>query len=121
MISDSDYDPEDVQARRNSRGEGVVLLVGGLVMLAGAGYAISETWSVKLPAGLAGGGTFAVMMGLGMIVAPWSAQPFDADRRGDEDEWFKALPLGWKVWFCLTLVASFGVLIALLIKLGSTR
>ena len=117
----SGYESEDVQAQRNSRGEGIVLLVGGLAMLAGAGYAISETWSVKLPAGLAGVGTMAVMMGLGMIVAPWSAHPLEADRRGDADEWFKALPLGWKVWFCLSMVASFGVLIGLLIKLGSVR
>src|SRR5688572_10881215 len=119
MISDSDYDPEDVQARRNSRGEGIVLLLGGLVMV--AVVAVYEVRSIKLTAALAGLGVWAVMMGLGMIVAPWSARPFEADRRGDDDEWFKALPLGWKVWFCLSLVVSFGLLIGLLMTLGTTR
>ena len=117
-----EYDPEDVQATRNSRGEGIVLLLGGLLMAAGACYAVfSEVRSVKLPAALAGVVAMCVMMGLGMIVAPWSARQLEADRRGDGDEWFKALPPGWKVWFCLSLLVSFGLLIGMLMTLGSAR
>ena len=114
-----EYDPEDVQVTRNSRGEGIVLLLGGLVMVAVVG--VYEVRSIKLTAALAGLGAMAIMMGLGMIVAPWSTHLLEADRRGDDDEWFKALPLGWKVWFCLSLLVSFGLLIGLLITLGSAR
>jgi hypothetical protein len=90
-------------AAAKSRGIGVLLLaLGAAAVAAGVFLGIP---SQKVTMALTGLGTVGVVMGIGMVLFPWTPEMFELNKQDDFGKMFKAMPVIWKVWFVFSLAA----------------
>lgn len=68
----------------------------------------------KLTALLAAVGGLGVVMGVGMVLFPWTEAMFALNQQDDFGKLFKAMPQIWKVWFVLSMAVMLGVMFAVL-------
>src|SRR5262245_4088865 len=96
--------------RNITRLRGLILVFIGaailVVLLAGVG---TESLTVSLI--LAGVGPFAVMVGIGVMIAPDPPNVPPLKMQDDMGNWLGRMPLFWRIWFFLTILVGFATAI----------
>ena len=97
---------------RSSRAGGWWFILGG----AGIG-ALGVLLSFLAPKGraLIGIGVIGVLIGIGVLIRPWSAEMIAANSGDDFGKLWRLMPLFWKLWFVLSILVGLAVMIASLI------
>lgn len=102
-----------IPAGVKSRAVGCLILVGGAVLL--ALIPVIGAMPKKVFVALLAIGPVGLMMGLGMIVVPWTDEMFALNDQDDIGKFFRAMPRFWKVWFVLSIGVMVAVMFAALI------
>jgi hypothetical protein len=64
---------------------------------------------------LIGIGVIGVLIGIGYLVRPWSAEMIAANSGDDFRKLWRLMPLFWKLWFVLSVLVGLAVMFASLI------
>lgn len=99
-----------VPAAVKSRAVGCCLLVGGAVLL--ALVPVIGVMPKKVLIVLLALGPVGLMMGLGMIVVPWTDEMFAMNDQEDLGKWWRSMTRFWKVWFSLSIAVMLAVMTA---------
>jgi hypothetical protein len=100
-------------AAGKSRALGVFFILLGAAAVGAIFY--FDIPSRKVTAALSALGTVGVFMGVGMVLVPWTPKMFALNEQDDFGKLFAAMPVFWKVWFVVSIVAMLGGMFAPLI------
>jgi hypothetical protein len=105
--------PSPVPAAIKSRAIGCVVILAGAAAL--AAIPVIGVMPKKVFVALLALGPVGLMMGLGMIIVPWTDEMFALNDQEDVGKFFRAMPPVWKVWFVLSIGVMLAILFAALI------
>lgn len=87
-------------------------MLGGVVVI-GLGFLLGQ-FAMKGMA-LVGIGVTGVLVGLGYLYRPWTAEMIAANSGDDFGKLWRLWPLFWKFWFVFSLLVGIAVMFAVLI------